>query len=288
MSTRGLYGIKKDGEIKATYNHWDSYPSNLGKNIVEFCSNNTIEQLNEFFDLIELVDEDTKPTDEQIKYCVDAGYYNEHVSNESTDDWYCLLHGLMGDFDEYQGLIDNFKHIYMIDNIDFIKDSLFCEYAYIINLDTEMLEFYEGFQKEPQDGNCFGEKPNDSGYYPCKLVSETPLDWTNDYYIDDFVTMMNNRLDSIEDVELFENLQKFSLNDEDRIAIIQDGKAEKVCGVYEDADDIGREWVENVYGDLPQWLDNDRYINYKAIGEDLIEYGDMFMELPSGKYAHLS
>ena len=35
MSTRGYYGIKKKGELKGSYNHWDSYPSGLGKDLVD-------------------------------------------------------------------------------------------------------------------------------------------------------------------------------------------------------------------------------------------------------------
>ena len=160
MSTRGLYGIRKNGVDKCTYNHSDSYPSWLGRKVLEFCANNTVDDLSKFFDRIELVNEDEKPTQEQIKKCVEAGYYNKSVSTKSTEDWYCLLRNLQGNFDEYQKLIDNNEEttIFMTDSVLFIKDSLFCEYAYIINLDDEVLEFYEGYQKEAQKGNRYGEK----------------------------------------------------------------------------------------------------------------------------------
>lgn len=32
MSTRGIYGFRKNGEDKLTYNHYDSYFSYLGEN----------------------------------------------------------------------------------------------------------------------------------------------------------------------------------------------------------------------------------------------------------------
>lgn len=38
----------------------------------------------------------------------------------------------------------------MLDGIDFIKDSVFCEYAYIINIGTQELEVYLGFNKKKQ------------------------------------------------------------------------------------------------------------------------------------------
>ena len=35
MGTRGLYGFRKNGIDKLTYNHLDSYPDWLGKKVVE-------------------------------------------------------------------------------------------------------------------------------------------------------------------------------------------------------------------------------------------------------------
>ena len=180
MSTRGLYGIRKNGIDKATYNHFDSYPEGLGMDVVKFCMSNDADSLNKFFDLIELADGDSKPTDGQIVECMSAGYVDISVSEQSIDDWYCLLRGLQGNFNAYQNCIDNDVKVYMKDDIDFIKDSLFCEYAYIINLDDNVLEFYEGFQCEPQEGNRYGTESAYEGhdgtkYYPCKLVSTYSL-----------------------------------------------------------------------------------------------------------------
>ena len=36
MGTRGLMGVRVDGVDKLTYNHWDSYPSGLGQDILEY------------------------------------------------------------------------------------------------------------------------------------------------------------------------------------------------------------------------------------------------------------
>lgn len=207
MSTRGLYGIRKNGVDKCTYNHSDSYPSWLGRKVLEFCANNTIENLEKFFNKIELVEENSKPTEEQIKKCVESGYYNEVVSTKSVDDWYCLLRNLQGNFDEYQDLIDNdeAKTIFMTDCISFIKDSLFCEYAYIINLDDEVLEFYEGFQKEAQKGNRYGETEED-GYYPCKLVFTISLDEIIESDIDSMVEQMETGFEYPEYAECILNV----------------------------------------------------------------------------------
>ena len=39
MSTRGYMGIKKKGQLKGQYNHFDSYISGLGKDIIEALNN---------------------------------------------------------------------------------------------------------------------------------------------------------------------------------------------------------------------------------------------------------
>lgn len=289
MSTRGLYGIRKNGIDKCTYNHSDSYPSWLGRKVLKFCANNTIDDLKKIFDKIELVDESIKPTEEQIKKCVDAGYYNRTVSTQSVDDWYCLLRHLQGNFDEYQDLINNDKEktIFMTDGISFIKDSLFCEYAYIINLDDEVLEFYEGFQKEAQKGNRYGETEED-GYYPCKLVFTISLNEIIETDINSMVEQMETGFEYPEYVEQFKKLQEeYNLDEDDARALVEDDKGDKVCGIYEDTYDIGYEWAVQIAG-IPDWLNNDRYVNFEKIGEDEVEFGDAWFELPSGKYAHLS
>jgi len=42
MGTRGLWGIRKDGKDKLTYNHYDSYPFLMQKDIFNFTKNTSI------------------------------------------------------------------------------------------------------------------------------------------------------------------------------------------------------------------------------------------------------
>lgn len=167
MSTRGCYGFRKNGVDKLTYNHFDSYPDELGRTMVEFCKATSIPELNEIFDKLILVDESAKPTAEQIKEC--KQYYDGNVSRKTVEDWYCLLRNAQGDLDAYKSGLK-----YMIDGCDFIKDSFWCEYAYIINLDTEELEFWVGDQDKPHIYNRYGVE-KDGNYYPCKMMASYPL-----------------------------------------------------------------------------------------------------------------
>lgn len=174
MGTRGLYGIRKNGRDKCTYNHWDSYPDYLGKKILDFCASYSEEQISNLFDLIELFNTKIPPTEEQKKMCKVNGYLNLNVGTKSDTDWYCLLRELQGNIDAWDEAIKQKAKIPMEDSIDFIKDSVFCEHAYIINLDSHCLEYYKGFQKQPDPKNRYGCEEND-GYYPCKLLLEMPL-----------------------------------------------------------------------------------------------------------------
>jgi len=145
MSTRGLMGIKKNGVLKAQYNHFDSYISGLGKEIIntlnEIKKEDRIKLLNDTYDNIVLVSNDEEPTKEMLDYCMEHNVINLNVSNQSTKDLYCLLHGAQGNLKLY---LDGFK--YMLDGGNFIEDTLFCEYAYVINLDTNKLEITYGWK----------------------------------------------------------------------------------------------------------------------------------------------
>lgn len=185
MGTRGCYGFRKNGADKLTYNHFDSYPDCLGHTMVKFCKATSISELNEIFDKLILVNESAKPTAEQIKEC--KQYYDGNVSRKTVEDWYCLLRNAQGDLDAYKNGLK-----YMIDNCGFIKNSLWCEYAYIINLDTEELEFWVGDQDKPDIYNRYGVE-RDGNYYPCKMMASYPLATIslNEYSVQDFVDCMS-------------------------------------------------------------------------------------------------
>jgi hypothetical protein len=171
MATRGIVGFTAEGQDHFVYNHFDSYPDGLGEDMVAFVINKVAKNT-ELYRAMAAAMRDvsgTDPTPEDIKACreyTDLGVSN----NQSTDDWYCLLRDTQGDPEAILkcGLYENYN--------DFIYDSLFCEYAYVINFDTGMLEFYEGFQKAPHDNGRFASSESESGYYPCALVGEYPFD----------------------------------------------------------------------------------------------------------------
>ena len=74
------------------------------------------------------------------------------------------------------------------DSSRFLNNSLFCEYAYIINLDTQELEVYIGFNKNPNESGRYAKfkadllyDDDESPYYGVKLLTTIKLEeiWDN-------------------------------------------------------------------------------------------------------------
>ncbi len=193
MSTRGAYGLSKNGTDKILYNHFDSYPTGLGKDILQFIVDNDNEELNKLFDEIKVVKSDNIPTEADVNkvittvgaeslkkeligkdYLINGESRKIKSEKDLIDflkaDYYNLLYVVPTE-DLFSNLVNIFE-----DYISFIGNSLFCEYAYILNLDTNVLDFYIGGNEEPT-GNRFSKyaKDNDSGYVECKLVLSIPF-----------------------------------------------------------------------------------------------------------------
>ena len=153
MGTRGAYGFRINGQDKVTYNHWDSYPSCLGVSVADFVKRNK-SKLKELAEGLVMVKENSKPKAKDIQYVKEfqdktgIKLIDLNVSNQSVEDWYCLVRGAQGNFEAME---KGFK--YLTDSADFLIDSLFCEWAYIINLDTGKLEIYKGFNDSPKDNS---------------------------------------------------------------------------------------------------------------------------------------
>ena len=69
-----------------------------------------------------------------------------------------------------------FKGVTKVKNaINFAADSLFCEWAYVIDLDTDKFEVYKGFNKEELSSDerfyyLEDKREEDSNYHPIKFV----------------------------------------------------------------------------------------------------------------------
>ena len=173
MGTRGACGFYSQGTEKVTYNHYDSYPVGLGNQMIEYLDtkDRDIDEIRKDFDKIQLVKETSRPSKKQIKICRNAGLSDLTVSDKEITDWYCLMRLAQGD------LTQNVQSGLMIDSREFLYDSLFCEWAYIINIDNSLLEVYKGDQKSAGEGRYSNRKSSNSlsEYYGVTLVAELDI-----------------------------------------------------------------------------------------------------------------
>ena len=172
MGTRGAYGFRLEGKDKVTYNHFDSYPSGLGNDVAKFLKEiSSVEELKEIFSNIELVDMDSKPTEKQKAKAKELDLVDLTVSSQSEDDWYCLLRKAQSGLELYKEGLS-----FMIDSHNFLGDSLFCEWAYIINLDTAQLEVYQGWNKDHNASGRYAALNKGKEYAGIALYTTIPLE----------------------------------------------------------------------------------------------------------------
>lgn len=187
MGTRGIYGLRKNKKDKTSYNHYDSYPSCLGDQMFDYIKRHSIEEMNELYDRLILVDENKKISEltEEERNGLEILFSYDDKDELIDEDMYSLLRNFQGDLEKYDR---NSTVNIMCDSKNFIKDSLFCEYGYIINLDTNTLEVFKGFQKKPQNTNRYGCE-NYRGYYPCKIIKKIKIDdiHNSDKALEDFL-----------------------------------------------------------------------------------------------------
>lgn len=113
--------------------------------------------------------------------------YNSHDSYPDGLGKYFFDACKSGDMSDYQ--------VYE-DDISFIQDSLFCEWAYFYDIEKRIFEIWSGFQTEADANNPYGQSKR-GDYYPCKRILRVYIDKIPDDFFD-----------GIEDTKSFENFCK--------------------------------------------------------------------------------
>lgn len=151
-------------------------------------------------------------------YIIEGDYTAEYKSHDSYPG------GLGEDF--LKDCLNGTIHVIEHESISFIKDSLFCEWAYFYNLDNKEFEIYKGVQKKPQNGNPFGQNGED-GYYPCKLIFRGTLENTKKLFNDEWFNLPDSDDSSIDEStdNIFEKKCQIYMRDNKLEAIINDTKS---------------------------------------------------------------
>jgi len=189
MGTRHLtMVIDQKGETKiAQYGQWDGYPMGQGTTVLAFLSmKSKVDLLKEKLKLLRFAtDKDQKEMD---KFFKSIGVTDGWMNSEQGDKYHKKYPLLTRDHGAniLNLLLDIDKKVFLQDATDFAADSLFCEYAYVIDFSKNTFEIYKGFNCVPlADDERFKylekDMKDDDKYYPVKLLKSYPLDYLPTY-----------------------------------------------------------------------------------------------------------
>lgn len=217
MGTRNLtMVIDQKGQTKvAQYGQWDGYPSGQGLTILQF-----IRQANKLYDLqialnnIKFYNKCDDISEYLKQYEKRAPEWSSQPDYRTEEDKYWFGNLVSRDVGGsiLQNIIDinldslpkeHNRTIYLYDDSEFGKDSLLCEFAYIVNLQTNKFIVLEGLNydkskeyelfitnQDEVDKSCKGLSDK---YYGCCVLKEYPLNaLPND---NDFVTELDKLIE---------------------------------------------------------------------------------------------
>jgi len=177
MGTRNLIMVVKDNQTKvAQYSQWDGYPEGQGKTVLDFLLNKDVETFKKKLELVRFA------TEEDIKdyndFCEIIGVKGEWVNMDQSakiNAKYPLLSRDVG-AEILNLLYENNEPIWIHNSETFAGDGLFCEWGYVVDLDKNTFEVYEGYGKEPLDeGERFVNMKREGDYSPIKLIKSYSL-----------------------------------------------------------------------------------------------------------------
>lgn len=179
MGTRNLTCVYVDGQYKvAQYGQWDGYPSGQGIDLLNILHNLDLTKLKEAVRNCRFL------TKDEINELADDDEWLKKYPQLSRDNGAKIVK-----------LVYENNGLTVQNQINFAADSLFCEWAYVVDLDKNLLEVYKGFNKTPNlttDDRFFFllSEYDGKGYYPIKIVATFDLNHLPDdkQFIDHFKT----------------------------------------------------------------------------------------------------
>lgn len=180
MGTRNLTCVIKGGDFRvAQYGQWDGYPEAAGRDILQFLNTpGNIDKLRSRVDEVRFVSGEEwnqRLAAAGIGDSIHCGSVEEQMYQR--DFWQLdrnVGRAVLGILVETQGSVE------LNDDRQFAHDSLFCEWAYVVDLDRNVLEVYKGFNKDPLTPNgVFASVPlhkdRNNEYATVKLVAVYPF-----------------------------------------------------------------------------------------------------------------
>jgi hypothetical protein len=141
MGTRGLTAVQVDGKyMVAQYGQWDHNPSGQGVTALKFCRECLVgETRARFRSALARVRFSELDRELRSSTFVRDAKNGERYPYAGRDNGAEILDLILSAPDD--------QTIYLSDSISFVEDSLFCEWAYVVDLDSLTFEVFKGFNK---------------------------------------------------------------------------------------------------------------------------------------------
>lgn len=171
MGTRHLIAVVKNNEYKvAQYGQWDGYPEGQGVRVLKFLQENDINHFAKQIDKCRFITDENffKKAYEELGIVSNNGFITMEQSGIFNAKYPQLNRDMGAAILDY---IMNHDDVILKNDITFADNSLFCEWCYVIDLDKNTFEVYEGFNKSPlSEYERFYSNKCENGYYPVKHV----------------------------------------------------------------------------------------------------------------------
>jgi hypothetical protein len=180
VSTRGFAGFVLDGAEKIYVTHGDSYPRGLGFDVLRWLTSNRDAFLHprpagvlDRIRRLRLVPDYTALTLADIERIAAGLRQNpetEHLVDDDPGDGEEVLRYATYDLDALLqiGIVEG--------GSSFPTNSRYCEWGYLIDVDSVTFEVYRGHQKAPHDAGRFADRLSaEVGFYPVALAASWPL-----------------------------------------------------------------------------------------------------------------
>ena len=178
MGTRNLTAVYLDGEYKiAQYGQWDGYPEGQGITALNFLRSMDEEKFKSALRNSSFISEDELMAlwkqygayDNGMISLYDAARMDRDYPQFSRDTGADILY-----------MVQNHPEGLKLQNsISFAADGMFCEWAWVVDLDKRTFEGYRGFGSKPlteQDRFYFLRDLEENGYSGVRLVAEWSID----------------------------------------------------------------------------------------------------------------
>lgn len=188
MGTRNLTAVYVGGEYKiAQYGQWDGYPEGQGMTCLNFAKKFLAKKI------------DREAFADKVRACSwiteeECEHRNAKIRSGEVKNWPKVWPELSRDTGaEILEMVARSENGLMLKNdIDFAADSLFCEWAWVIDLDAGTFEGYRGFNQTheltPDDRFYFLVEKQARGYNAITLAAKWSLDELpeNDAFLEAF------------------------------------------------------------------------------------------------------